>query len=277
VRGDSLDERAADWQGRLAESTWDRTPAASLYAGQHWASVLRALELAQQHGVRANLWIASAGLGLVRGDDSVPPYSATFAAGTPDSVRLSQADGSHASAASAWWSLITQRRIDDVVEQGQYDAVLVAAGSLYVDAMSQELSRCDASGSTLLVASVGARRSHPELTLDIGPSVQEMLGGSLGSLNARSIEHIIGTHQTHGFDRDAVQQSFDKLATKAKSRQVVTTPRVRLTDAEVQSAIRSLLAADPGLSASRALARLRSEHGIACEQRRFAGLYASVH
>ena len=91
--------------------------------------------------------------------------------------------------------------------------------------------------------------------------------------------HLLLTQEASGaplsHDRDEVQRSFDRLAARSEPRER-RAPRIRLTDDEVRSAIRSLLDKDPCLTAARTLTTLRREHGIACEQHRFAGLYASV-
>lgn len=63
-----LNALAADWAARL-ESASHKVPASSLYAGRNFQESQIAADI-----LDARLAIVSAGLGLVRGDDSIPPY-----------------------------------------------------------------------------------------------------------------------------------------------------------------------------------------------------------
>src|SRR5437868_1959469 len=81
-----IEERAKAWWLRITRHRGQAIPAMDLYAGDHW-SVVRALpELAQRNSLKANLWVISAGYGLVPATACLLPYSATFAGNHPDTV-----------------------------------------------------------------------------------------------------------------------------------------------------------------------------------------------
>ena len=63
------------WLERLTQAHSGSPPitAGELYTGQHWS---RAAEAAKRTG--AELWVISAGLGLLHVSDPVVPYEATF-------------------------------------------------------------------------------------------------------------------------------------------------------------------------------------------------------
>lgn len=63
------------WLERLAQSRRGSRPmtAGELYTGQHWS---RAAAAAARNG--ADMWVISAGLGLLHVSDPVVPYEATF-------------------------------------------------------------------------------------------------------------------------------------------------------------------------------------------------------
>lgn len=80
--GDAIfpDEREVEraygiWQERLAQARRGSPPmtAGELYTGQHWS---RAAATAARNG--AEMWVISAGLGLLHASDPVVPYEATF-------------------------------------------------------------------------------------------------------------------------------------------------------------------------------------------------------
>ena len=63
------------WMERLAQARRGSPPmtAGELYTGQHWS---RAVAAAARNG--AEMWVISAGLGLLHVSDTVVPYEATF-------------------------------------------------------------------------------------------------------------------------------------------------------------------------------------------------------
>src|SRR5205823_1092943 len=79
-------ERVQLWARQRDAAQAAASPAQGLYSGTYWANVRRLVEGAEDRGYRVSLWIASAGYGLVAGDEPVKPYSATFAPDSEDSV-----------------------------------------------------------------------------------------------------------------------------------------------------------------------------------------------
>ena len=87
------DERAVQWSRRIHEVEAAQHRAQDLYVGDHWRAACEAYRLAQQYSSRAELWVVSAGYGLIPSSKTIKPYSATFATGSADSVWRGPADG----------------------------------------------------------------------------------------------------------------------------------------------------------------------------------------
>src|SRR5206468_934735 len=85
--------RLSEWRRRLVAVDAPLVSAESLYAGDHWHAVLEAFRTLQRHTPRVELWVISAGYGLIPAHQVVKPYSATFAAGNVDSVWRGPLDG----------------------------------------------------------------------------------------------------------------------------------------------------------------------------------------
>src|SRR5690348_14722814 len=65
VKGRSLAEKSRLWLRRLNKAAGKRIAARDLYAGDHW-SIVRALdEAAADSKLAVNIWVCSAGYGLV--------------------------------------------------------------------------------------------------------------------------------------------------------------------------------------------------------------------
>lgn len=87
------DERCAAWLKRLAAGS-PTTTAKDMYAGEHWQV---ARNLPEAVGASADLWVSSAGYGLISAAAPIHAYAATFASGQPDSVATTS------DAARRWW------------------------------------------------------------------------------------------------------------------------------------------------------------------------------
>lgn len=118
------------WLERLAKASRE-TPAMTageLYTGQHWR---RATAAAARKG--AEIWIISAGLGLLHVTDRVVPYEATFAS-MPFSTRV------------IWAKLTSQppgpRRcasLHSLMQQRPNDQFVLAASPVYLRAVEEDL------------------------------------------------------------------------------------------------------------------------------------------
>ncbi len=63
---------ASEWFSDTKGSD-DTLPAVEMYSGAGWPQVVRMIE---KHGV--NLWVYSAGLGIIKGTDLIPAYECSF-------------------------------------------------------------------------------------------------------------------------------------------------------------------------------------------------------
>ncbi|MBN1087698.1 hypothetical protein [Pantoea sp. 1B4] len=75
-----------------------------LYKGGHWAIAKATLS---QYPI--DLWVLSAGLGLLHHKDKIVPYKATFAAGYDESIPLYSNEFFGKTFHRTWWKEITER------------------------------------------------------------------------------------------------------------------------------------------------------------------------
>src|SRR5262245_61824806 len=69
-------DRVAQWKARLHSVDAPLLRAKELYAGDHWRSAVHAYEQAKRYSSKTELWVISAGYGLIRANSTVKPYSA---------------------------------------------------------------------------------------------------------------------------------------------------------------------------------------------------------
>src|SRR4051812_36774954 len=102
----SADQRGPEWRRRLQTTDARALPAHELYVGEHWRLVCAAYESALKFSTRAELWVISAGYGLIASANPVKSYGATFSTGSPDSVWRGPRDGHRRAGIQEWWSAL---------------------------------------------------------------------------------------------------------------------------------------------------------------------------
>ncbi len=276
-----LRTRANRWTKRLDSPRTDPLEARHLYQGEHWSVVKRMVDQASDFGCIAEVWIVSAGYGLVPISANLESYNATFSSGSDDSVVRSKADQRDN---QAWWGLLTSRQnrnlpgpqnLTELALQNTSAPMIVALSKVYLQAVRHDLtSAAKAMGkkADLMLVSAGTPPGGlEEVQLPCDARFLTSLGGSRISLNARVADRIIATSGQHEFDsakvRDLLQKDLDH------SEDILRYHRRKQTDSEIQDWIRTRL--DNDYSCSSLLRELR-DGGFACEQRRFARLYGEI-
>lgn len=266
-------------EGRL--DAWSRTLAGAsgrvrtrdLYAGEHWVTSLIAYETALARGFKAHLWVASAGHGLVGYDEEIAPYSATFAAGSADSILTGKESAS--SQRSRWWSGIQRRRASAhslrSLVRPRNSKVLVIASRAYLQAMSEELSDAGLleSDSLIIITGESTEATSTQFARHCVVSTSRLLGtigGSRIGLHARLASALLDELPPTKFAPHQWQNLVQKW--ELSSPPLERFDRLQMTDAEVRQFARSTESA----SWSRALRELRAS-GRACEQKRFKRLF----
>ncbi|MGW0927587.1 hypothetical protein [Streptomyces sp. NPDC002644] len=258
--------RVAEWCRRLDSGTHPR-PLDQLYKGDHWSRSQQLRRSAAQAGFSADLWVASAGLGLQPVSASAPSYGATFTPRHEDSV------GHSFEERTSWWRLLQKERdattLTDLAHRGP---VLLVLSEMYAVAMHEELEALASLRTEALL--IGGSRDLPHLPrVPADASLRSALGGTLTSLNARMaawwLEHCSDARLTAPETWAELNRWVSAVSKKERYQ------RTPMTDESVIAFIRERLTEHPSLSRTRLLRMLRDQ-GLACEQKRFADLYATV-
>lgn len=255
-------ERATLWSERINSAAHTHS-LAELYRGDHWTQARRLTEATAQAGFKADLWVASAGLGLQPVSASAPSYAATFSTRHADSVATTAEDG------ALWWSQLQEGTGRATLQElGKASPILLILSETYAKAMEAELrALADVASEALLFGGVevaGIQR----VPADAG--LRRSLGGTLTSLNVRMAASWLQHCQDGQLTSTATSDSWNKwAATESRPEQHNRRP---MTDEQVIAFIRKQTSSHPGISRTRLL-RLLRDGGQACEQSRFATLY----
>jgi hypothetical protein len=287
VEVDGIEARARAWWNRLKAERYDAFEAGALYAGEHWSVVLGLPDVARSSGFKPQLWVASAGYGLIPAQATIRSYSATFARGHDDSVVKDGSSRDSAGQLQLWWKLLSEqegpsathaRSIGELAAEEPRASILVVASPLYVTALAEDLAmaaRHLARPERLLIVSTPSSLSKGVLAPHWIPSNayhQTRLGGSKLSLHARVARELIEQTSNERFDAQALQRKYERLI--ERSAPPLVHQRTPMSDEQVRSFIREAVSAGVK-SWSASLRRLRAG-GQACEQSRFKRLFLEV-
>ena len=185
--------------------------------GEHWQVTMSLAKVGEAAGLAVDLWVVSAGYGLVHEGDLVKPYAATFTPGLPDSVIRPDQAGRRV-ATSDWWAQLAlwrgptsgnPRSLSELARRNPTDHLIVALGSTYLEAVLDDITAARSllkDPALLVVISAGTRPSDRlgSNLIPIDSSYQHYLGGTRLSLNVRAARWLVATSAEHRFDHTLV-------------------------------------------------------------------------
>jgi hypothetical protein len=283
VLGESVLDRIEEWQSRTGRYWKNSVRVADLYAGDHWANVRR-ME-SSRFGI--DIWVCSAGFGLIHFDDHVAPYAATFSPNHPDSVAARLPKSDRFVAPEHWWKATASkwkskfrnrpRSLTELAVAYPNRSLLVVASDNYMRAIAEDLregvSRL-ADPDQLSIVSAGVKKlgGLDQNLIPCDARMQAILGGARRSLNTRLAAMII--RECRQPPRASIlRKQYRKLLDKQPPIEKYT--RQQLSDNEIKTFIRKQLVVNPDWQHSPMLRVLR-DLNMACEQKRFANLYREV-
>lgn len=282
----NLEGRLDRWIENLNRIQAQELCAKEMYSGDHW-SVTRSIPPECAVGdLSVNLWVCSAGYGLISAETRIKPYRATFTSGQLDFIGLGLGPDDLASARRRWWHRVCEsslehpvgpRSFSDLAVQASEVPMLVVLSGDYLEAVQDDLLRVislDYFKRHLSIISSGTPNDHPLWKDHLLPSSADLagtVGGALTSLNIRVARLLLGS--LDGAEPD--HATLMRLCAAIERKPLVIPVRKEMTDHEVAVFIRLRLKKHPEMSRTPMLTALR-ESGHACEQRRFGRIFTLV-
>lgn len=269
-----LSEVVEVWTDRLRQVKITR-PAQYLYCGRSFFEAVKAAQTAQ-----AELYIVSAGLGLVHGNDEVPSYNLTISRGNSDCV-MTKLDG-NCSEADWWAALGGADALLDVIERAR-QFVVIGLPSPYLRMIAPALAQL--SDKLCEKVRIVGGRDVPDLDPrleavrlpydDRLDGSESPLPGTKSDFASRAARHFveeilvkapaapIGVHRVQA---EASMSTWTRPVTKSGA---------RMSDTDLKSIVRENWSRAGGRT-TKLLRILRDELNVACEQKRFARLAAEI-
>jgi hypothetical protein len=233
--------------------------------------------------IGGELFVASAGLGLIHEDDEAPTYDLTFA---DRQNPLAKARASAKFTPSDWWGMLGQigigyGRMSDLVKRLNPPITLVGMPNGYLEMVAYDLGALKdghLARLRIFTSTSGAASLPPRLARCVMPYDErlEALPGYSGTRTdfaQRALlhfsEHLSAHRLSLGEGKALVLSSLDGL--KAR----IIPPRTKASDAQIAALLRCKWRQHKG-SSVQLLRYLRRDAQVACEQKRFQGIWASV-
>ncbi|MEK8030993.1 hypothetical protein AACH06_09220 [Ideonella sp. DXS29W] len=273
----SVRDLAGQWV-RLTRGRPTVAAAGELYGGRSFRDAAVAAESCQ-----GDLYVISAGFGLVSNTALLPNYALTIADGEGSiAAMLAHFDAS----AADWWAALCAElgspgAVARLLRRRQDALVLLALPSTYLqmvgpelgDLTAQELRRLRVFTSLAGARQLELRIADCVLPYDDRLNDVEGHAGTRTDFAQRALRHFVEV--LHGQELSLAEGRSAVLHALSRHQPPATKARVRATDDEICSAIRSF-GESGSHGVSRLLRRLRDERNIACEQGRFRDLWRQV-
>ena len=273
---DSLPEVAREWF-QATESAASKHRADELYVGRSFNEARHVSRM-----LAASLWVVSAGLGVVSADELIPNYDLTVANGRNSLVPVLTTFNADP---SDWWTALTlqfgaRRTLQSTLGRTGDSLVLLALPASYLQLIVKELEALAPRQLTRLrifTSSRGRTILPPTVRRAAMPYDERLetsgMPGTRTDFPQRALRHFVEELSGHDLDVDAaaglVSQAMHRLTKR-------TVPhRIRMNDDEIAELLRDNWHRFRGTS-SGLLRYLRDEAFIACEQRRFQGIWRHV-
>lgn len=257
--------------------------AIDLYKGGHWAT---AKAILKQYPV--NLWILSAGLGLLHYKDKVVPYKATFAVGYEESIPLYSREYVGKTFHRTWWKEITERSffksqhptsISELMKKNKKDYYIICGSPDYINAIELDVISgveylIDSKKQLLIITSNKINGRLEKYIFKTNKRMAQWLKCNMMMLNISMAKYII-----HAFTNEKLSNLSDfsfQLSNELKELPVhETQKRIRRSPEEVDYFILKFMQQESGVSATQALRAFRNS-GNAFEEKRFRAAFKAL-
>ncbi|MFC2034896.1 hypothetical protein ACFLUJ_02110 [Chloroflexota bacterium] len=279
---------ATEWLKRAGKVS-QYYEAKNLYSGAGLKYASDAIAFIEDQGGTSSLYLFSAGFGLIRTQDRIPAYMATFSSDINQIYKKVENSGSTADAHKAWWQSIMLKRKEDVSlifsELNSSDYVFFAASANYLKAAEKSIDDLIShlGQERLFIISVAGKEAGlssaiQSCLLPIDTSVERILPGPRNSINERSLLWILGEIIPEDeWNRYQINELLLEEMVKSQKLQASFPKNIlnKMEDFEIKEWIMLHLQQQPGISKNRLLRLFRSD-SRSCKQSRFYQLVTTV-
>lgn len=271
----SLDELCGAWVQKLRKAS-DLDAVSETYGGRTFTEAVAA-----SHRLGADLYVVSAGLGLLHAQDEIPNYNLTVAEGDGS---IAEWLGRKNKSPANWWESLNQKLgkpypLVNLVKNSP--GVILALPSSYLEMISGELltmSESEREKLFIITSQAGQKKIHADLHHRCLPYDERLDGannykGTRNDFPQRALKHLVCEIDLQNLPiREVKKEILDFLERHSKP---ILPARAKMDDHQIKKLIRKNWQTYFGKRGT--LHRfLRDVALVACEQKRFGILWNEV-
>lgn len=266
-----------------AISTSATVSAENLYKGGHWAT---AKTILKQYPV--DLWVLSAGLGLIHHKDKVIPYKATFAVGYEESIPSYSHEFIGKSFHRTWWKEISERScfksqhptsITELMKKNSRDFYVICGSPDYINAIELDVINgleylVNAKKQLLIITSRKINNRLQGYLFKTNQKMAHWLKSNMLILNISMAKYIIGEFVSNkSDDLNEISLHISEQLSDLPEREIKK--GIRRSPEDVNHFILKMMHQEPGISATHALRKFR-DAGNSFEEKRFRAAFNAL-
>jgi len=275
----------SSWTSSLREALSSATTvrAVDLYKGGHWATAKSIL-----NDFSVDLWILSAGIGLLHYNDNVVPYKATFSVGYDESIPLYSQEYVGKSFHRTWWKEVTNRSyfkckhptsIVELMKENKKDFYIICGSPEYINAIELDIINglgylVDAKKQLLIITSKKINERLGTYLFKTNKNMAQWLRCNMLMLNISVAKYIVSRFKSKQLN-DLNELSINLLDEFKELPEREVKKGIRRNPEEVKSFILKLMQQKPELSATQALREFR-DSGNSFEEKRFRAEFKAL-
>lgn len=257
--------------------------AEDLYKGGHWATAKAILK--QYH---VDLWILSAGLGLLHHKDKVIPYKATFALGYEESIPTYSHEYVGKTFHRTWWKELSQRSsfksqhptsITELMKKKNKDFFIICGSPDYINAIELDVINgleylLNPKNQVLIITSKKINVRLEGYLFKTSQKMVQCLKCNMLMLNISMAKYIINEFLSSGSnDLNEISVHITDKMNDLPEREIIK--GIRRSPEEVNHFILKMIHQEPGISATHALRTFR-DAGNSFEEKRFRAAFKAL-
>lgn len=254
-----------------------------LYKGGHWATVKSIIR-----DYPIDLWVLSAGLGLLHYKDKVVPYKATFSSGYEESIPSYSYEYVGKSFHKTWWKKINERSlfksqhptsISELMKKNDRGYFIICGSPDYINAIELDVINgveflIDPKKQLLIITSKKINNRLESYLFMSSQHMAQWLKCNMLMLNIKLAQYVLEVFTDRKLDdlsllSQQLAEKFENLPEREVKKGVRRSPD------EVNQYILNLVRHYPGMSATQALRAFR-DSGNSFEEKRFRAAFKAI-
>ena len=208
----SVEESINEWVSRLKSTEVSLVKMIDLYKGGYW-NIVKDINANPKVD---NVWVLSAGYGIVNVNQSVKPYAIALKDNSYDSIKLNTIDQPKESYSKWWDSIILKRKlsITDVYNQNPNDIFIVYASFEYMKAIKNDFINIVDKPNVLIISPDTKIKEFTPHILNTSLRLRSFLGGNKMTVSPLTVKHLVENIDEIGYTKNEINDYFKDIISK---------------------------------------------------------------